>query len=377
MRILVLIYEYPPIGGGGGKAAQEICEGLAKRGHELQVLTSHFGDLPRLDENPNLMIRRIEVHRKQAFRAGLNTMLSYVLAASRQGVKIAREWKPDVLHVHFAVPCGAAAWWVNRVTHIPYVLTAHLGDVPGGSPQKTARWFRWVKPFTPPIWKNAARVVAVSQYTRQLALEHYPVEICVIPNGVDLQGVKPSHIEPHTPPRLVFAGRFVEQKNPLQIIRTLAQLADLPWSCTLAGDGALRQEMEAEINSHHLQDRFDLPGWVMPEQVLECYAESDILFMPSRTEGLSVVGVEALAMGLAMVLGKAGGNLELVEQGENGYLVDPDDTAGFVKALRGLLDDPDRLRSARLKSRVMAERFDVQRVVDAYEQLFKEVVAQQ
>lgn len=376
MRILVIIHEYPPIGGGGGKAAQQICEGLAQRGHQLQVLTSHFGDLPRLEETPNLTIRRIEAHRKQAFRAGLGTMLSYIWNASRLGVRLARKWKPDVIHVHFAVPCGPVAWWIHHRTHVPYVLTAHLGDVPGGSPQKTSRWFRWIKPFTPPVWKRAARITAVSEFTRRLALEHYPVDIDVIPNGVDLEVVKPSHIEPHDPPGIVFAGRFVEQKNPLQIVRSLTQLTDLPWHCTLVGDGALRPNMEAEIAKHNLQGRFDLPGWVTPAQVLEYYAKSDIMFMPSRTEGLPVVGVEALAMGLALVLGKAGGNLDLVEQGKNGYLVDSDDTDGFIAALRDLLSNPDRLRSAKLKSRDLAERFDLQRVVDAYEQLFKEVAGQ-
>jgi glycosyltransferase involved in cell wall biosynthesis len=380
MRILVIIYEYPPIGGGGGKAAQDICEGLAQRGHEVQVITSHFGDLPRLEQSPNLIIRRIEVRRKQAFRAGLRTMLAYVWNAARQGVNLAREWKPDVIHVHFAVPCGPAAWWISRQTGIPYVLTAHLGDVPGGSPEKTGGWFRWVKPFTPPIWKQAARVTAVSEYTRGLAQEHYPVEVRVIPNGVDLETVKPPTLEPHDPPGIVFAGRFVEQKNPLQIVRTLAQLTDLPWHCTLVGDGALKPAVEAEIARSNMQERFSLPGWVKREQVLAIYEQNDIFFMPSRSEGLPVVGVEALAMGLALVLGKAGGNIDLVGNGagaetRNGYLVDSEDTDGFVQALRALLEQPEHLCDARRQSRKLAARFDRRLVVGAYEKLFSEVMA--
>ena len=70
-------------------------------------------------------------------------------------MKLAREWKPDLIHVHFAVPAGALAWILRRLTGIPYVLTAHLGDVPGGVPEKTGRWFRWIYPFTPPIWKKS------------------------------------------------------------------------------------------------------------------------------------------------------------------------------------------------------------------------------
>lgn len=375
MRILVVIYEFPPIGGGGGKAAQEICEGLAARGHELQVLTSHFDGLPRLEERPNLTIRRINARRRHPFQAGLETMFSYMVHAAALGTRLARRWKADLIHVHFAVPCGASGWWISRRTNIPYVLTTHLGDVPGGSPHKTAKWFKWVKPFTPPIWKDAARVAAVSRYTRQLALKHYPVEINVIHNGVDLQAVKPASLEPHDVPGIVFAGRFVEQKNPLQIIRTLARLEDLPWRCTLVGDGALRPQMEAEIHRHQMQDRFSLPGWVSPAQVLEQYEHSDILFMPSRAEGLPVAGVEAMAMGLALVLGSAGGNLDLVEQGVNGWLVDTDDTDGFEQALRVLLTDRAALRNARQQSHTLAERFDIRHVVDAYEKLFHEALS--
>ena len=72
-------------------------------------------------------------------------------------------------------------------------------------------------------------MVAVSEFTRQLALEHYKREIEVIPNGVDLDRLRPAGIRVNDPPRIVFAGRFMAQKNPLQIVHALAELEDLPW----------------------------------------------------------------------------------------------------------------------------------------------------
>jgi glycosyltransferase involved in cell wall biosynthesis len=165
-----------------------------------------------------------------------------------------------VIHVHFAVPAGPAALVVSRLTGIPYLLTAHLGDVPGGTPEKTGRWFRWIYPFTPPVWKLAARVVAVSEFTRELAIRSYPVEVQVIPNGVDLAALDPGSLRAGSPPLVVFAGRFVTQKNPLQVVRTLAELRDLPWRCAMLGDGPLRAEVEAEIDRRGLRDRFLLPG---------------------------------------------------------------------------------------------------------------------
>lgn len=370
MRILVLTYEYPPIGGGGGRVAQDICAGLAKRGHEIRILTAHHGDLPGLEEKGSIQIQRLKSGRRLAFKADMRAMLGYVLASFWAGLGVMRRWKPEVMHVHFAVPSGAGGWALSILTGTPYILTAHLGDVPGGVPQKTAEWFRWVFPFTPPIWRRAAQVVAVSEFTRSLALAKYPVPIQVIPNGVDLDEIHPGEIGIGKPPQIVFAGRFTEQKNPVQLVRTLGGLKDLAWNCTMLGDGALRGEIEAEIARHELGERFKLPGWVSPQEVLACFAQSDILFMPSRSEGLPVVGVQAIAMGLAVVLSEVGGNIELVHGNENGFLVAKDDHPGFGRALRELLSSPERLLETRKASRRHASRFDLKDVVEAYEQIF-------
>jgi len=371
MRVLVLIHEFPPIGGGGGAAARDICIGLAQRGHDVKVLTAHFGDLSKRETISGVDVIRLASLRREAFRARLPEMSAFVLASLTAGASLAKRFHPDVIHAHFAVPAGASAWTLSRLTRTPYVLTAHLGDVPGGVPEKTGAWFRFIQPFTQPIWRGAKRVVAVSQFTRGLALQHYNVPIDVIPNGVDVTSLRPQTLASHNPPRLVFAGRFVEQKNPLQVARVLAQLRRLEWTCSLLGDGPLLEPFRREIESLGIAERFHLPGWVTPEQVVAEFQKSDILFMPSRSEGLPVVGVQALACGLALVVGRAGGFVDLVDG--NGAIRDPDDTNGFVSALASLISSPSALLSARKKSLDLAQAFDIERVVDAYENLFRNV----
>lgn len=367
MRVLVVIYEYPPIGGGGGAAARDICRGLAKRGHDVKILTAHFKGLPRREQDEGVDVIRLPSFRRQLYRAGLPEMGGFVLASLWAGLHLVRVFHADVIHTHFAVPSGLSAWALSRLTKIPYLLTAHLGDVPGGVPDKTGKWFRWVKPFTHPIWRDAARVVAVSHYTRELARKHYPVAIQVIPNGVDAQSLAPRALTVNDPPRLVFAGRFVGQKNPLMVPRVLAALKDLRWECIMLGDGVLLAATRAEAERLGLADRFRFPGWVETGDVLKEFSRSDILFMPSRVEGLPVVGVQALACGLALVVGRAGGFADLVTHGENGFLHDADDAAGMASSLRVLLSDSTALLSARQKSLALAQSFDIQRVVDEYE----------
>ncbi len=373
MRILVLIHEYPPVGGGGGRVAQDLCSGLAERGHAVRVLTAHWGDLPKEENADGVEIRRLASGRKLPYKAGLDAMAGYVLAAITAGLGEIRRWKPDVIHVHFAVPAGPIAYSLNVLTGVPYLLTAHLGDVPGGVPDKTGRWFRFIQPFTPPIWKRAAKIAAVSEYTRGLALQHYPVPVQVIPNGVDLAALPPRD-EREPQPRILFAGRFVGQKDPLQVIRSLGQVAGLPWTCTMLGDGPLRPLVEAEIDRLGLRQRFELPGWVTPEQVLGWMAHSDLLFMPSLSEGLPVVGVQALGLGMAMVASNVGGFVDLIEPEVNGFLGNPQQPENWAAALRALLSDLPRLRAFQSASLEKARAFDLPAIVRAYEQMLEGIV---
>jgi glycosyltransferase involved in cell wall biosynthesis len=374
MRILVLIYEFPPIGGGGGRAAYDICKDLVAHGHEVVVLTAYMQGLPFEEMQDGIGIVRIRSLRREAFRATFTVMLAYVLSGLWAGLRLIRLYRPQVIHAHFAVPSGALAWMLSLLTGIPYVLTAHLGDVPGGVPDKTGKWFRWLMPFTYPIWNRAKRIVAVSEYTRQLALQHYPVEISVIPNGADVKLLAPAEIKINQPVRLVFAGRFVHQKNPLAIIQILSRIKDLDWRCAMLGDGPLLEEVKMEIERNGMTDRFELPGWITPQEVLDWFSRSDILFMPSLSEGLPVVGVQALAKGLALVVSDIGGFIDLVDEGKNGFLIQTEDREKFEEALRVLILNPEYLLRSRMTSLQKADGFNLDKITQQYELIFNDIL---
>ncbi len=373
MRILVLNHEFPPIGGGGGRAAESICQALAKRGHEIKVLTSHFNDLPREEQRDGFDIVRIPTLRTQPFRASFLSMVVYVLSGLWAGLRLVRLFRPDVIHVHFAVPAGALAWMLSKLTRTPYVLTAHLGDVPGGVPEKTNDWFRLIFPTTRWIWRDASARVAVSEYTRSLALKHYNEEILVIPNGIDVDGDNGALMRVNDPPVIVFAGRFMEQKSPLQIIETLSEIKDIPWKCVMIGDGPLMPEVKKSIEELGLGDHFILTGWITPDQVMKQFAQSDILFMPSLSEGLPVVGVQALSKGLAIVASRVGGFVDLVDEGQSGYLVEVGNSEGFKSRLQELLTNPSRLLSLRQASLEKAKSFEITKIAEQYEKIFIEI----
>jgi glycosyltransferase involved in cell wall biosynthesis len=373
MKILVLSHEFPPIGGGGGQVVQDIAAGFAANQHKVHILTSHWGNLPQRTRNGNLIIERLLSARRQAYRASLFSMIAFVWKAFWNGLRLIRKWHPDVIHAHFAVPAGAAAAALNFFTHIPFIVTAHGGDVPGGAPEKTAGWFKFVLPFSRIVWKRAAAVIAVSPETKRLAQVHYDVPIQVIPNGINLDSYKPKKREKTDHARIIYIGRFSPEKNAVAVPEVMAGLEDLSWHCVMLGDGPDMSMVQNRIQELDLDDRFTLSGWVSPEVVKKHLALSDILLLPSKREGMPIAGLQGLAMGLALVLSRIGSCPDLVSEGKNGYLVAVNDFKGYRSALRKIIESPSLLEEFQKNSREIAYRFDLKKTYTAYESLFIEI----
>lgn len=376
MKILILNYEHPPIGGGGGRLAAKVGSGLVRRGHQVRVLTAGMNHLPAESLESGMEVRRVRAFRRREDTCSVPEMALWVAAAIPAAISEIRKWKPDVIHAHFAVPTGAVAWVAHQLTGVPYILTAHLGDVPGGVPEQTGDLFRWVQPFTVPIWKKAAAVTAVSSFVADLAKKAYNLSPTVILNGMDLPTSPELKSQAqHSQPRLLMVGRMSVQKNPLATVRALALLREFPWHCRMIGDGPLLAEVQKEAEQLAVSDRIDFTGWLSAAEVTETMQHSDILLIPSLSEGLPMVAVEALAYGLAIVGSRIGGLADVIEAtgaSANGRLFNLiEGPEGLASALKPLLTDPPALFAARKASLSMAHRFDLEKSLDAYESVLK------
>lgn len=367
MRVLLLCYEYPPVGGGGGRIAARVAAGLVRRGHELQVVTAGMKHLPRVEDVDGVRIHRPESFRRSEDTCSVPEMALYLATSLFPAVNLCRRWKPDVIHAHFAVPTGALAYAVHRVTGLPYVLTAHLGDVPGGVPEQTDTLFPVLSPLIAPIWKNAADVTTVSTFVAGLARKAQGVESRVIVNGVDPVSEIP-RAEPNCPPRILMLGRLSIQKDPLLAVRALALVRDLDWSFEVIGDGPLGADLRALAATLGIADRITFSGWQAADDVSRRLHASDVLLMTSLHEGLPVAAIEALQHGLAIVGSRIGGLADVVADGGNGFLVERTPEA-FATGLRRLLTDAGLLQTCRMKSLEMSGRFRMADRVADYEEV--------
>ena len=369
LKILVLCYEYPPIGGGGGRVAAQVASSLARRGHAVRVLTGGMLHLPRREVRDQVEVVRPFSFRRREDTCTVPEMALYLATGFFPVLRESRKWRPDIVHAHFAVPSGPLALVAKLLTGVPYVLTAHLGDVPGGVPEQTDHLFRLVGPLVKPVWRAARHVTAVSRFTAELAARAYGVEPTVIPNGVP--PIPTPQVRVHSPRRIIMAGRLSIQKNPLLALEALALIGNLDWSFDVIGDGPLGPDVRALAEKSGLGGRVILHGWISNAQVADLMAGADILLMPSLNEGLSMVAIEALQHGLAIVASRIGGMRDVVEEGRNGFLCELSPGA-FAQKLGALLADASLLERMRHASRQMAEDYDLEKTVVAYENVLRE-----
>ena len=349
--------------------AAEVAARLASRGHQVRVVTAGMRHLPKREVRDNVEILRPASFRRREDTCTVPEMALYVLTNVWTALREARRWRPDILHAHFAVPTGPVALVASIFAGVPYVLTAHLGDVPGGVPQQTDHLFRLLGPFVSPIWRRARAVTAVSGFVAGLAAKAYGVQPLVIPNGVLL--VTAPTFSVHSRARILMVGRLSIQKNPLLAIGALALIREMDWSMGVIGDGPLRLEMEALARHAGIADRLTFHGWLSGPVVAERMAASDILLMTSLHEGLPMVAIEALQWGLAIVSSQIGAMHEIVEEGKNGFLCELT-APSFAEKLRRLLAAPELLHAMRRASREKATQFDLEKTVSAYERVLEE-----
>lgn len=191
--------------------------------------------------------------------------------------------------------------------------------------------------------RRAAFTVRFARMACQALRSHYgPVgrdQMVVLPPPVDRPGVVPPRQTRETP-RLLAVGRLVATKNFECLLRALAEMKDLEWTCDLLGDGPERRALARTIGRLGLSDRVTLHGHVAPA---EFYARADVMAMPSVLESFSLVVSEALSYGVPVIAFRPDGRRvrtttdECVNDGENGYLADNDHE--FAAKLRQVVGD--------------------------------------
>lgn len=262
-------------------------------------------------------------------------------SAARVLLPRVRAFKPDLLLAYWIYPDGHAAVQVARRLGVPCVVGALGSDihVRSGLSQRLTR--RTIA--------AADALLTVSEAMRQAAIRDYaaaPAKVHTIVNGFNtgVFGVQPQAqaraalAVPADAQLVVYVGRFVEAKGMRELVASLQVLAPSHPRLRLAliGDGVMRDELRALISRSGLDDRVLQPGGLEPAGVAQWIAASDLLTLPSWSEGYPNVVVEALACGRPVVATDVGGTREIV-RADNGILIAPRDVGSLTQGLQEAL----------------------------------------
>ncbi len=341
-HLLLLNYEYPPIGGGAGNATANMARELAGLGHRVRVVTAAFGGLPRRQVVDGYELVRLPVVRRHADHCSPLEMLTFLVSAGVALPLLQRDFQANACIAFFGIPCGPAAWFLKQLCGVPYIVSLRGGDVPGFLPYNLAGYHKVTGPLIRFLWRGAAHVVANSQGLAALARQSAgQMPIRMIPNGVDTARFTPAeHREHRGPVQLVFVGRVVHQKGLDVLLSALSRLpAEADYELTIVGDGPLRDALTKQAASLGVLARLRFAGWAGREEMPDLLRRADLFVFPSRDEGMPNAVLEAMAAGLPVVATRISGNEEVVADGETGLLVPPDDPDALAGALAGFLAD--------------------------------------
>ncbi|SDG22160.1 Glycosyltransferase involved in cell wall bisynthesis [Halorubrum xinjiangense] len=264
----------------------------------------------------------------------------------------------DVVHTHFATPVSLAAQYVAAVENVPFTVTTHAHDIYAPTNESIARR----------LLERADRIVTISEQNQGYIQKHYTNNT---PIDIVRAGIRPTKFYPSDADvdgRLFTVARFVEKKGIEYAIDAVAEIVDeFPTlEYHIVGSGPLRSEFEESVEEYGISDHVTFLDSVSDERLRSEYDEAQGFILPCVVEpsgdrdGIPVVLMEAMAMRTAPISTTISGIPELVEDGENGLLVEPRNSEAVANALRRLLsDDDERDRFGERARQKIANDFNV------------------
>lgn len=278
------------------------------------------------------------------------------------------------VHAHFANHPTVAAFVVHRLTGIPFSFTAHGHDI-----HVERRMLR-------EKIDAAAFAVMISEYNRRLVLEECPGsdprKLHVLHCGADTDLFTPGETSAAGKSlSIVCVGSFIEVKGHRFLVEAvkLLRARGVEVRCHLVGDGPGRRDLSSRIANAGLESVVVMHGSLPRPGVARLMGSADVVVQPSvptrrgSREGIPVSLMEGMACGLPAVASRISGIPELVDDGENGYLVPPADPAALAGALEKLAMDPELRRRMGLAAREKVLRaFDLSRNAARLEALIRD-----
>ena len=382
---------------------------LKKAGVEIQVLApsykglkSHEIDGTRVNRfryapaNWEILTHEEGAPSKMASKPWLQLLaIPYIINGFFKCIKICRQWKPDIIHAHWPFPHAYIALGAAKLLRIPLVLNFH------GAELLLIRKKKWVKPLLKFAIGQAQAVFANSSFTagkikaiRNVDVEWSPYGTTLDErretrderegSGLEARGTgnerDGSGLVPHPVNgkfKILFVGRHIERKGICYLIDSAKFLPADKFEIRIVGVGDLTEKLKQQAAKY---PHIIFTGKLSPEDLANEYRTANVFVLPAivdhkgDTEGLGVVLIEAMELGLPIVASNVGGIPDVVVDGESGILVPEKDPEALANAFKRIASDRSLLENLLAGARKrIADCFTwdgiIQRQVETYTRL--------
>ena len=366
---------------------------MVKKEHDVTVLIRRekrsledIDDIRVVTSSPKTFIKNLYIELNRPL--GPVRVLVDSFFEWREVNKFLKENTFDIIHSHYVL---TVCWLIffNKSLTNKIVYDSHAGaemeryNLQGKAPLP-------LKLFNPDIYvmKRVKKSIVLNENVRTRLIREKGIreeKLAVIPAGVDLRKLDNIKVDEDfrrnnnlAALNVLFCGSIIPRKGVECLVKAANIISQARYQINfiLAGDTSLDTEyaerMRQYITSHNLPVR--LIGFIYPEDLMKFYVTCDIFVLPSFQEGDGLVLKDALVAGKPLIGSNVGGIIAHIKEGWNGFLVEPGNEVQLAEKLKSLIDHPEeRIRMGR-NSRILAEeKFDWNRIVERYLEIYKDV----
>ncbi len=374
-----IVHDYQPNLGGTTEIIIRMARALRKKGHDCTLITRPESWIRNLDR------KNIELLKAEKVSITFMKYIPFTFTKVEKIISAYRKKRIELCHAHYALPYGITTYLAKQIYSIPYILTLHGTDVHRLASLPS------LKPVMKLCIENADAVTAVCNYLRKKTLRKLDTtkEIHVIPNFVNTdrfkiksgcETLKKEFKIPHKNFIISHVSNYSSSKNVILIPQiaeiVVEQNPDVNFLMVgepLDGETHYYEALKEEVKVRGLENNFRFAG--RRKDIAKIYNISDISLLTSIKEGMPLVVLESLAVGVPVISSGVGGVPEVIENGKTGYLVNDFSPESFAKKILMISEKDDKIKMmGRNGIELIKKQYSEEKIISQYIKLYEKVV---
>ena len=366
---MMVISQFYPLLGGSEVQAQQLAGALVTKGVHVSVLTRRLKGVPACEVLDNIPVHRAIRTVPVPFLWGICFMVSVLIFLLRKRNEY------TIIHCHILQEFQTVIALLFKILFNKKVVVK-MSSSGETSDIKLLKRSLTGKLFYPLIKRVDAVVSVCKQSSHELLKGGFSRErIAEIPNGVDINRfVQRPHRQLPESPTITFVGRLDRYKGVAFLLEAFKKIVSQCSNARLliVGTGPDETDLKKRVHQLNLEENILFLG--KREDIVSLLLDSDIFVLPTLSEGMSNVLLEAMSCGLPVVTTSVGGNCDLIRNGHNGILVPPGDSDALAEALMEILQNTALAQQLGDEARrTVQAHYSLEVVSDSYLALYNKI----